>query len=100
MRHIVVSVVNTLKLNICPFLSLCTRKTTNIHAQFKRNSHEAQHQECFAIVAGMDGMLDVSRKTYLQTVEEIYEEATALGDKHGIEIKVHYSTSRGYHLKV
>ena len=45
-------------------------------------------------------MLDVSRKTYLQTVEEIYEEASALGEKHGIEIKVHYSASRGYHLKV
>lgn len=68
--------------------------------QFRKNGQEAQHQECFAVAAGADGILDVARKTYLQTVEEIYAEASALGEAHDLPLKVHYSSTRGYHLRV
>lgn len=48
----------------------------------------------------MDGLLDVARKTYLQTVEEIYDEASDLSQKYDIDIRVHYTVARGYHLKI
>lgn len=41
-----------------------------------KSQQEMRHQECFAISSGVDGMLDVARKTYLQTVEEIYQVMT------------------------
>ena len=31
-----------------------------------------RHQECFAVKAGKHGLLDVSRKTFLQSVEDIH----------------------------
>lgn len=39
---------------------------------FSKSSHEMKHQECFAIRSGRSGELDVARKTYLQSVEDIY----------------------------
>ena len=40
---------------------------------YAKSAHEMRHQECFAIKAGRDGELDLARKTYLQTVEDIYK---------------------------
>ena len=40
---------------------------------FSKSSQEMRFQECFAIKSGVHGLLDVSRKTYLITVEEIHE---------------------------
>jgi len=39
---------------------------------FSKSSHEMRHQECFALKGGISGALDIARKTYLQTVEDIY----------------------------
>jgi hypothetical protein len=40
---------------------------------FSKSSHEMRHQECFALRTGIHGLLDVSRKTFLQTVEDLYK---------------------------
>jgi len=40
---------------------------------YSKSVHEMRHQECFALRAGIHGLLDVSRKTYLQTVEDLYK---------------------------
>ena len=39
---------------------------------FSKSAHEMRHQECFALRAGIHGLLDVARKTFLQTVEDLY----------------------------
>lgn len=65
-----------------------------------KGSLSAQHEECFAISIGTDGMLDVARKTYLQTVEDIYEHAEALTREFDCSVKVHNTQARGYHLKL
>ena len=40
---------------------------------YSKSVHEMRHQECFALRAGIHGLLDVSRKTFLQTVEDLYK---------------------------
>lgn len=40
--------------------------------EYSRSAHEMRHQECFALRNGIHGLLDVARKTFLQTVEDIY----------------------------
>lgn len=40
--------------------------------QYHKSSHAMRHQECFAIRNGINGLLDVARKTFLQTVEDLY----------------------------
>ena len=67
---------------------------------FTRSTLGSQHQEVFALRAGQDGMLDVSRKTYLQTAEEIYSEAESLSEEYNLELQVNYTAGRGYHLKL
>lgn len=40
---------------------------------FSKSQHEMRYQECFAVRGGISGELDVARKAYLQSVEDIYE---------------------------
>jgi hypothetical protein len=44
-----------------------------------------RHQECFAVKAGKHGLLDVSRKTFLQSVEDIYTVRLYLLQEHPLE---------------
>jgi hypothetical protein len=38
-----------------------------------KSSIQMQQQECFAVQPGLDGRLDVARKVYVQTIEEIHK---------------------------
>jgi hypothetical protein len=40
-----------------------------------RSAHEMRHQECFALKAGVDEMLDLHRKTFLLCIHDLYEVA-------------------------
>lgn len=42
--------------------SAITESTT-----YSKSAHEMRHQECFALRCGLDGLLDVARKSFLQT---------------------------------
>jgi DNA mismatch repair protein MSH4 len=60
-----------------------------------------RHQECFAVQPDINGMLDVARKTFLQSVEDIYELADAYTQEFPeAPATVKATTSRGYHLQV
>lgn len=67
---------------------------------FSKNSLEMRHNECFALRSGLDGLLDVARKTFLQSVEDIYK----LAEKYAMEldapVKVCFNSNRGYHIAV
>ena len=65
---------------------------------YSKSAHEMRHQECFALRAGLDGLLDVARKTFLQTVEDIHEKIAEYSDHYKIPIKVVFTASRGYHM--
>jgi len=49
---------------------------------------------------GVNGLLDVARVTYLQSVEDIYATASALSTAHNLEIRVEYGNKRGYYLVI
>lgn len=58
-------------------------------------------QECFAIKAGVCGLLDVARKAFLQSVEDVYELAEQYSKTYGFEdLRVMYSVNRGYFLNL
>lgn len=51
-------------------------------------------QQCFAVQAGIHGLLDVARKTYSETIEDIHGLAQQYRDNYGIpSLKVLYSAS-------
>ncbi|TDH71029.1 uncharacterized protein CCR75_002400 [Bremia lactucae] len=57
-------------------------------------------QECFAVRAGVDGMLDVARRTYLDTIEKIHDIVHSYKENVGIPIRLNYTAKRGYHLSL
>ena len=62
---------------------------------------EARKQVVFAIKPGLNGMLDVARKTYVEAVEEIKKEVANVREQcNSSGIKLAYSASRGYHLSL
>ncbi|ETL96185.1 hypothetical protein L917_06196 [Phytophthora nicotianae] len=73
-----------------------------VHDRVKVCTSAAQKriQECFAVRAGVDGMLDVARRTYLDTIEKIHEVVHMYKENLGIPIRINYTARRGYHLAV
>lgn len=67
---------------------------------FSKSSAVMKNEECFAIRAGRHGLLDVSRKTFLQCVEDVHATAEGYGRELGVPVKVMNSASRGYYLSV
>jgi DNA mismatch repair protein MSH4 len=67
---------------------------------FSKNSFEMRHQECFAIRPNIHGHLDVARKTFLQSVEDIHQFASNYSAFLGKQAKVSYNSSRGYYLTI
>lgn len=50
-------------------------------------------KECFAVRPDVDGMLDVARKTFLQSMEDIYLTADAMTEENGYQVKVGFEPS-------
>ncbi|CAM9831328.1 unnamed protein product [Pylaiella littoralis] len=67
---------------------------------YSKNPAMMRHQECFAVRPDVDGMLDVARQTFLQSMEDIYQAADAMTEDNGYQVKVACSVSRGYHLVI
>ncbi|KAL9651788.1 hypothetical protein ABK040_014433 [Willaertia magna] len=58
-----------------------------------------QQQACFAVKPAIDGLLDVARKQYIETIEEIHELHKKYQNDTGLStLKVRYNVRRGYHL--
>ena len=67
---------------------------------YSKSTVEMRVQECFAVQPGVSGLLDVSRKTYLQSVEDIFAQGQRHGSELGRNVKVSFSTGRGYYLQI
>ena len=67
---------------------------------FSKSAYEMRHQECFAVRSNVDGYLDVARKAFLQSVEDIHEAAETHSLTLGLAVKVAHNNTRGYYLSV
>mmetsp|Transcript_5724 Transcript_5724/g.8782 ORF Transcript_5724/g.8782 Transcript_5724/m.8782 type:complete len:725 (-) Transcript_5724:307-2481(-) len=67
---------------------------------FTRKAESMRHQECFALKAKTDGMLDVIRHTFLANCDDIYRLADEYAETFDIRVTVKYSTARGYILAI
>lgn len=59
-----------------------------------------QRQECFAVRPDVDGMLDVARKTFLQSMEDIYQTADSMTEENGYHVKVVMRVRLCWHFPV
>eukprot|EP01137_Pigoraptor_chileana_P020558 Opistho-2@83068 len=55
-------------------------------------------QKCFAVKPGINGLLDVARRTYTETIEDIYELVSQYATKYALGLKPGFSTTRGFFI--
>ena len=46
------------------------------------------------------GLLDVARRTYSETIEDIQQLIKELGEIHSLPLRAHYTVSRGWHVVI
>ncbi|KAG0380109.1 MutS protein msh4 [Mortierella sp. AD032] len=56
-----------------------------------------RHQRCFAVKAGCNGLLDVARQTYKETVNDILDATNRYVQEYGINLKVQFNVTVGYY---
>ncbi|KAF1783540.1 P-loop containing nucleoside triphosphate hydrolase [Phytophthora cactorum] len=66
-------------------------RVVNDRVKVCRSAAQKRIQECFAVRAGVDGMLDVARRTYLDTIEKIHEVVHTYKENLGIPIRLNYT---------
>eukprot|EP00808_Paulinella_micropora_P018136 g61784.t1 len=67
----------------------------------RKNPEHSRQQMAFAVKAGIDGMLDVARATFCETIKEINDLTQQLQTQLECPtLREHYTASRGFHLNV
>jgi DNA mismatch repair protein MSH4 len=54
----------------------------------------------FSIYHGSVGYLDVARRTYSETIDDIVELVAQLGEKEELPLKTSYNSSRGFYIQI
>uniref|UniRef100_F6QHY6 MutS protein homolog 4 n=2 Tax=Ciona intestinalis TaxID=7719 RepID=F6QHY6_CIOIN len=75
-------------------------RTIHEDARYTKGHLNMKTQRCFAVKQGLHGVLDLSRITYTELIEDINELIAQLGDKHGLPLKSAYTISRGFHIQL
>ncbi|KFH69849.1 hypothetical protein MVEG_04653 [Podila verticillata NRRL 6337] len=57
-----------------------------------------RNQRCFAVKARENGLLDVARLTYKETIEDMFEVVNGYSEHYAINLKVQFNANMGYHL--
>ena len=68
---------------------------------WSRSPLQREQQECFAVIPGIDGNLDMMRTVYSESVSTLYSLAEDLRLEWNLPLlKLHYTKTRGFHLQV
>jgi DNA mismatch repair protein MSH4 len=68
---------------------------------WSRSPLQREQQECFAVIPGIDGNLDMMRTIYSESVATLYSLAENLRAEWNLpQLKLHFTKTRGFHLQV
>lgn len=60
---------------------------------------EIQNQKCYAVRAGTNGLLDISRQIYQKLTDEVMEHIRKLEEEYELNIEHKFENSRGFYVK-
>ncbi|KAL4241059.1 MutS protein msh4 [Mactra antiquata] len=69
-------------------------------ARYQKGSLQMRSQKCFAVKPNMNGLLDISRQTYTEMMDDINDLVNQLGEMHHLPLKVGCSSNRGFHVQL
>uniref|UniRef100_H2YI01 DNA mismatch repair proteins mutS family domain-containing protein n=1 Tax=Ciona savignyi TaxID=51511 RepID=H2YI01_CIOSA len=75
-------------------------RTMHVDARYTKGHLSMKTQRCFAVKQGLHGVLDLSRVTYTELIEDINQLISQQAEKHGLPLKSAYTVSRGFHIQV
>lgn len=84
------------------FVEMAKKIQSVLHddTHYEKNTLNMRTQRCFAIRSGMNGLLDVARRTYTEIIDDIAALATQLSSKHDLPLKVSENSARGFYMQV
>ncbi|CAO3593979.1 unnamed protein product [Absidia cylindrospora] len=74
------------------------QETINEDIGYEKTSLGTRNQRCYAIKAGVNGLLDVARQTYKEVIEDIYDTATEYCDTFELNLKLQFDNERKFYL--
>ncbi|KAI7906727.1 muts domain V-domain-containing protein [Cokeromyces recurvatus] len=63
-----------------------------------RTSLGIRNQKCYAVKAGVNGLLDVARQTYKETTEDIYELVAQYNETYSLQMKLYFTAANGFYI--
>ncbi|KAL8137932.1 hypothetical protein V2J09_003933 [Rumex salicifolius] len=61
----------------------------------------ARTQQCFAVKTGIDGLLDIARRTFCDTSEAIYNLANKYREEYGLQnLKIPFNNRQGFYFSI
>ncbi|CAO3657832.1 unnamed protein product [Umbelopsis ramanniana] len=85
------------QLRIGHFQTLITESIEE-DAGYQKSALGMRHQRCYAVRAGLCGMLDVARQTYREAVNDIYDLVACYCEETSLNIKAQFSERNGFYL--
>lgn len=80
-------------------LTTLSRPQISEGTAWSKSALPMRQYECFAVRPGVDGLLDVARKTYLQSLNDIHALVDELRGRLGMPaLQLRYTETRGFHL--
>ncbi|KAI9354044.1 muts domain V-domain-containing protein, partial [Pilaira anomala] len=64
----------------------------------QKTSLGIRNQKCYAVKAGVNGLLDVARQTYKETTEDIYEMVSNYSQMYDMTMKLQFSPTGGFYI--
>ena len=74
--------------------------TINEDTTYQSQPLQLRNQRTYAVKAGINGLLDVARRTYQESNNDVIKYVSDLGTSHEITIDLKYETARGYYLRI
>ncbi|SAL94820.1 hypothetical protein [Absidia glauca] len=73
-------------------------ETLNEDIGIEKTSLGIRNQRCYAIKAGVNGLLDVARQTYKETINDIYDTVAEYCEIFGLKLKLQFDNDRAFYL--
>lgn len=78
----------------------CIDDYINEDCNWASGALDINNQRIYAVKAGKNGLLDVSRQVYKFVVDEVLSITEKLSEEYGMGIEQSYNSRRGFHLKI
>lgn len=76
------------------------QEVINENAKVQKGSASMKLQRCFAVKGGINGLLDVARRTYCELIDDMETMAKGMSEEYGFPLRVVFNASRGYHFQI